>query len=656
MLTTLEQIRKRDGRIVPFDPQRIARAIAKATKAVHGADDALADALAKSVVDSVTRQCESGLATVEQIQDAIEAVLIEAGLSRAAKAFILYRARRSRIREGKSELMLAVNDLLSGDDPVESPRTPAGKVWEVGSAASQEYYLKRLIPEPDAVAHMRAELHVEALDSYATAPDSLVFPMQGLFERGLQTAHATARPSRDGHAAARLVALGLSAASAELSGSLALDPFDRDLGAWLEAASDAELSGAVSGLLETLALSSGRADAPVPVAIAFGADPAPAARRVARALLEAAVSMPPLVSPMLVMRVAPGVNLAPQDPNHDLLQQAVALASRRMNPLFAFGDAPVLGSGARLAGDRFGMPHAGRGVIAGVTVNLPRIALLARRDHQAFDAQLMQVLDRAARHLSYRMHVLSQLKARELPQLMAQGLHLGTEGLAPHDPVGVALRHGQLNIGFVGLAEALTFMEGAHHGERSSAQERGLAMVRLMRDTVAGMAERHDLNIVLSGQPSDEAALRFVSLDRRDFGCLPGITDRVAYTPSFWLPTDLEAPAETRIACEAPYHALCPGGHASILELAAGDTERLLALLPRMHAEGMGLMGVSFPLDACPRCGEASAKPHSREACPCGEPALRRIRRKGVELALWERLGEDRQAEILRRGGCPPSV
>lgn len=649
MQTQLEQIRKRDGRIVPFDPQRIAQAIAKATGAVHGIDPVLCDSLADSVAKMVESQSDSGLATVEQIQDAIEAVLIEAGLPRAAKAFILYRARRSRIREGKSELMLTVNEVLSAEDPAQIPASPASRLYAVGVAASQEYYLKRLLPEEDAVAHMRGEIHVEGLDSYAKAPQSLVLPLSNLLSRGLSTPWASIPPSHAPFEVAQRLALMLQAVSGDLGGGISLEDFDRDLGIWLADASDAELRGALATFFQALAMPTWHGEAPLPVTIVFGADPDPRARRLAAALLEVAGEREPILAPSLVMRLRPGVNLAPTDPNHDLFLAAQALASRRMMPLFTFGDERLLGAGMRLAPDRFGAPPEGRGVVASVTINLPRIAFLARRDHQAFDAQLLHVLDLAGRHLNYRMHVLGQLKARELPVLMQQGLYAGASELSAGDPVGFALRHGQLNIAFVGLAEALTLMTGAHHGASAPAQERGLAVVRLMQESISGMAERHDLNMVLSGQAAEAAAVRFANMDRRDFGSVPGVTDRAVYSMSYALPSDFEAPFERRLVREGAYHRFCPGGN-SLFRLTGAPAEALEGLLGRIQREGLGLMGVGDGLDHCLGCGaEEPGAMAARAACACGGRDFRRLRRPAVELALAEGLAPERVTELESR-------
>ncbi len=98
--TILKQVRKRSGRTVPFDLTKIADAIFKAAQAVGGADQELAEELSDVVVMFLEKQYGAdGIPTIEEIQDMVEKVLIETGHAKTAKAYILYRERRSRIRE-----------------------------------------------------------------------------------------------------------------------------------------------------------------------------------------------------------------------------------------------------------------------------------------------------------------------------------------------------------------------------------------------------------------------------------------------------------------------------------------------------------------------------------------------------------------------------
>jgi len=118
-MSKIEKIRKRDGRIVDFDFNKIAEAIWKAAKAIGGKDRALSVKLAEQVVETLEKQLKpSEIPSVEQVQDIVEKTLIENGHARTAKAYILYRQKRAEIRKAKAllgvtdELKLPLNAIL----------------------------------------------------------------------------------------------------------------------------------------------------------------------------------------------------------------------------------------------------------------------------------------------------------------------------------------------------------------------------------------------------------------------------------------------------------------------------------------------------------------------------------------------------------------
>jgi uridine kinase len=103
-MSRIESVVKRDGAIVDFTPQRITNAIYRAAVAVGGRDKSTAEKLTEEVVAVLERETPEGeIPTVEQIQDIVEKVLIENGHARVAKAYILYRAERARLREQRAE-------------------------------------------------------------------------------------------------------------------------------------------------------------------------------------------------------------------------------------------------------------------------------------------------------------------------------------------------------------------------------------------------------------------------------------------------------------------------------------------------------------------------------------------------------------------------
>ena len=115
----IEKIRKRDGRIVNFDSDKIAEAIWKAAKAIGGKDRALSVKLAEQVVETLKKQLKPDeIPSVEQVQDIVEKTLIENGYARTSKAYILYRQKRAEIRRMKAllgvidELKLPLNAII----------------------------------------------------------------------------------------------------------------------------------------------------------------------------------------------------------------------------------------------------------------------------------------------------------------------------------------------------------------------------------------------------------------------------------------------------------------------------------------------------------------------------------------------------------------
>ncbi len=118
-MATLDKIRKRDGRLVEFDSQKIAEAIQKAAEAVGEKDETLASTLAGQVVRQLEGQLKHGeVPSVEAVQDLVEKTLIENGQAIIAKAYILYRQKRTQIRRMKTllgvvdELKLPLNAIV----------------------------------------------------------------------------------------------------------------------------------------------------------------------------------------------------------------------------------------------------------------------------------------------------------------------------------------------------------------------------------------------------------------------------------------------------------------------------------------------------------------------------------------------------------------
>ncbi|MFZ5592063.1 MAG: anaerobic ribonucleoside-triphosphate reductase, partial [Bacillota bacterium] len=440
-------IRKRDGREVPFDETKITDAIFKAARAVGGEDRQTAMELTIEVLKMLKKKYNGNVFGVEDVQDVVEKVLIEAGHARTAKAYILYRDKRTRIRDAKSDLMDAVEEILeeTSRENANISNSPSAKMLQIASAASKKYYLSRLLPEEMAAAHRRGDIHIHDLDYYGKTLNCLQIPLGRLLTEGFNTGHGYIRPPRRPTSATALAAIILQSSQNDMYGGQSFAAFDRDMAPFVEQADDFETYQAMEALVYNLNSMHSRAGAQVPFSsINLGTDTSEAGRRVTRNLLlayEAGLGRGENpIFPNIIFRVKQGVNFNPGDPNYDLFQLAVRVAARRLNPTFSFMDASFnqpygdlvsyMGCRSRVMANRRGPEVTdGRGNLSFTTINLPRLAIRAERSLKRFYAYLDEVLRLTIEQLYHRFTVQARLKVKDMPFVMGQGLYLGSQGL-----------------------------------------------------------------------------------------------------------------------------------------------------------------------------------------------------------------------------------
>ncbi len=665
------EIRKRDGRIAPFDEQKITEAIFKAAKAVGGEDRSIAQDLTNQVVNYLNGNNVEMIPSVEEIQDVVEKVLIENGHARTAKAYILYRDRRTRMREGKTELMDAVKEILveTSRENANINNSPSAKMLQIAMAASKKYYLTNLLPEDMGEAHDKGFFHIHDLDYYAKTLNCLQIDLKNLFQKGFHTGNGWIRPPQRIYSAAALSAIILQSNQNDMYGGQSFSHFDRDMGEVIRGfkhePDEEETYQAMEGLIYNLNTMHSRAGAQVPFSsINFGTDTTPEGRMVTRALLKAyegglGRGENP-VFPNLVFRVKEGVNFNQEDPNYDLFQLALRVASHRLNPAFSFMDASFnrkygdeisyMGCRTRTIANRHGQEvSAGRGNIASVSLNIPRLALMTR-GVEGFFKELDKLLSLAVRQLLHRFEILSELTEKDLPFLIGERLYMDSEKLEPCEPIRETIKNGTLSIGFIGLAEALTILVGSHHGETEEAQELGLKIVEHMWKSTQQFCDEYDLNFALYATPAEGLSGRFLNIDRKEFGHLPGITDKEYYTNSYHLPVNYLTSLHQKIKIEGQYHTYCNGGHISYVEIPSppkNNVEVVEKIIRHMAECNVGYGGINYPVDECHECNYSGIISHN---CPqCQGESIRRIRRITGYLSTEDRFNSAKKAELRDR-------
>ncbi len=662
-------IKKRDGRVADFHETKITDAIFKAAQAVGGEDRQTAMELTLDVLRFLKQKYNGQLFSVENVQDAVEKILIEKGHARTAKAYILYRASRTKIREAKSELMDAVQEILveTNRENANISNSPSAKMLQIASAASKKFYLSRMIPEEQALAHINGDIHIHDLDFYGKTLTCVQIPLGKLLKEGFNNGHGFIRPPKRPTSATALAAIILQSSQNDMHGGQSFAFFDRDIAEFVKDASDDEVYQAMEAFIYNLNSMHSRAGAQVPFSsLNVGTDTSPEARKVVKHLLLAyekglGRGENPIF-PNIIFRVKEGINFNEGDPNYDLFKLAIRVASRRLNPTFSFMDSSFnspygnevsyMGCRTRVMSNINGPEITeGRGNLSFTTINLPRLAIKSGTNIEKFYRELDRILELTVQQLNHRYQVQARLKVKDMPFLMGQHLYLDSDNLKPCDEIEEAIKHGTLSVGFIGLAETLKALLGKHHGESPEAQQMGLEIVAYMRDKMDQASERLGLNYTLLATPAEGLSGRFVRMDKRDFGEIPGVTDKSYYSNSFHVPVGHDINSFEKVAIEGPYHKYCNAGHISYVEFSSPpihNVEAVEDILRHMKKSDIGYAGINFPVDFCLSCSYIGVI--NKDECPmCGSVAIKRVRRITGYLSTVDRFNDAKQAELYDR-------
>lgn len=720
----IKTIKKRTGDIVKFNAQKITDAIKKAN--MESIDETFSKEQLSTITNNVIKALKN-LKTpgVEQIQDAVEKVLIAGNFASTAKAYILYRAEHTKLRQAKADLMDIYDELtftkakdadIKRENANIDADTAMGTMLKYGSEGSKYFITSHILPKDIAVAHMDGDIHIHDMDFYMLTETCCQIDLLKLFKNGFSTGHGYLREPNDIRSYAALACIAIQANQNEMHGGQAVPMFDycmapgvaktyhkqyyKALGYYFNAMLDMKLEDAsllckkieqslpikismstadkfgkllvdflpkhqrehnyqeineqttqmahkfaintawnetnaatyqaMEAFIHNLNTMNSRAGAQVPFSsINYGTDTSPEGRMAIENLLLATDAglgdgeTP--IFPVQIFKVKEGVNYEKDDPNYDLFRLAMKTSAKRLFPNFSFLDAPFnkkyykpndynsevayMGCRTRVMGNVYDPTRevtCGRGNLSFTSINLPRLAIEAKGDINKFYKSLDDMIDLVIRQLLHRFKIQCAKIGKNYPFLMGQNIWLDSDNIGEYDTVSEVLRHGTLTVGFIGLAETLKALIGKHHGESAEAQKLGLAIIGHMRKRMDDEAQKTKLNFSLIATPAEGLSGRFVKIDRKIYGSIPGVTDREYYTNSFHIPVYYPISAYKKIQLEAPYHNLTNGGHISYIEMDGDPTKNLTAfeaIIRCMHDNGIGYGSVNHPVDRDPVCG-----------------------------------------------------
>ena len=385
------------------------------------------------------------------------------------------------------------------------------------------------------------------------------------------------------------------------------------------------------------------------------------------------------IFPIQIWKKKRGVSYLPGDRNYDLYQYACKVTARRFFPNFVNLDATfnqhelwraddperynyeiaTMGCRTRVFENRFGPKTSiGRGNISFSTINIVRLAIECmgvknKEDREnLFFAKLDKALEVTAKQLHERFQFQKTAMVKQFPLLMAQ-LWNGASELKPNDTIESVINQGTLGIGFIGLAECLIALVGKHHGESEEAQKLGLKIVTYMRDRALSFSEQYQHNYSILATPAEGLSGKFTKRDRKDFGEIPGVTDKAYYTNSNHVPVYYRCSPKHKAEVEAPYHDLTRGGHIFYVEIdgdATHNPEAIANVVDLMDKYNIGYCSVNHNRNRCMDCGYEDATEDLKECPHCHSTRIDKLQRiTGYLVGTTDRWNSGKLAELNDR-------
>ncbi|MBQ3420700.1 MAG: anaerobic ribonucleoside triphosphate reductase [Romboutsia sp.] len=241
----IKNIIKRDGRVIPFNKEKITKAILLAAKEVADSEGKLVDEItAEKITDGVIeylnkKYSEDEIPTVESVQDAVVKILIESGHAKTSEKYILYRAERTRIRESKTRLMKSIEEITFADTKNADIKrenanvdgnTAMGSMLHYGSAISKEF-CKNFVMKPEHTkSHEDGDIHIHDMDFLNMGTLTCCqIDLNKLFKNGFNTGHGFLREPNDIISYASLAAIAIQSDQNDQHGGQSIPTLDYGL-------------------------------------------------------------------------------------------------------------------------------------------------------------------------------------------------------------------------------------------------------------------------------------------------------------------------------------------------------------------------------------------------------------------------------------------
>jgi len=385
------KVKKRDGRIVNFNGQKIIQAILSAFESVDGEITQYAVTKATNIAAYIEESFKekNAIPEIEEIQDLVEKGLMATKRKDVAKAYVLYREERNKIRNKNSKLMKSIGEKIAASDVQNQnanvdEHSFGGRMGEARNELMKDYALNYMVSPMAKYNHLENMIYIHDLDSYAVGMHNcLTIPFDDLLAKGFNTRQTDVRPARSINTAFQLVAVIFQLQSLQQFGGVSASHLDWTMAPYVRLSffkhyrdgmnyieemelsedyneqmsiadekykkfprvykyamdkTEKELMQAVEGMYHNLNTLQSRSGNQLPfTSINYGTCTLPEGRMVTKALLEGSIKgvgkvKKTAIFPCGIFQCMKGVNRKPGDPNYDLFRLALKSTAQRLYP------------------------------------------------------------------------------------------------------------------------------------------------------------------------------------------------------------------------------------------------------------------------------------------------------------------------------------
>lgn len=423
-----------------------------------------------------------------------------------------------------------------------------------------------------------------------------------------------------------------------------------------------------------------RAGSQVPfTSINFGRDTSSEGRLVSKWMLEASLAgvgkhhLTPIF-PISIFQYKAGCNANPEDDNYDLKELALKSLSKRIYPNFVNCDYSeahedpnnpdtfyaTMGCRTAIGYDRFDKSYnrVGRGNLVPNTMILPKLGIeygicLGERtepDLEGFWDAFEDLLMLCEQGLLERFDIMVNQPPEAAPFMYKNGTM--RHGQECQMSVYEALKHGTLGMGYIGIAEMCTALFGKNHAESLEAYDFAIKVVKRINEFAKEASERHDLNFSCYATPAEGLCHTAAKALRKQYGVIPGVTDKDFLTNSHHVPVWQEIGIFEKLAIEAPFCKYPTGGCITYVELDStfvNNTKAIEQIIDYAFKElDIPYLAFNFPIDSCLDCGYQG---EFNAECPeCGSENIQQLRRvTGYLTTDYRNFNPGKQSEVEHR-------